>query len=369
MGRLRMSTRKKQKTRGASSSSAPPPVNIEEEPAAPVHQRQRRIDGSRAPPPLELAREIFNFLEGSYESRQYATFSQWPVELQGYIPLAEYEDWGWFDSQRAYCERAGIWELVAFHEPILPHVAREFYTTLAISIYSSTSERDAIQFRLGGRPFKISVDQFGVAMGFYTQSQMDREDLVKLAVMEKKDIPDRKAFWREILVDPRGYNPGRSKAMTMIKPMLRLLHLLFRRAITTRRTGNTRGVVSTKDLWIFYYLEKEKKVHQVELLVQSFRHWIDSGTVTFMYGAGYISRLVSNLGVRGIFGDNPMIALSFPITVGKLAAHRVRNLLDEKCDPGEVAGDREEEFPTPDADVLCAAMENMQLTQGDILDT
>ncbi|CAN0826834.1 hypothetical protein LINGRAPRIM_LOCUS2399, partial [Linum grandiflorum] len=36
-----MSTRKKQKTRGATSSSAPPPVNVEEEPAVPVHQRPR----------------------------------------------------------------------------------------------------------------------------------------------------------------------------------------------------------------------------------------------------------------------------------------------------------------------------------------
>ncbi|CAN0843267.1 hypothetical protein LINGRAPRIM_LOCUS219, partial [Linum grandiflorum] len=51
----KMSTRKKQKTRGVSSSSAPPPVNIEEEPAVPVHQRQRVIDGARAPPPPDLA--------------------------------------------------------------------------------------------------------------------------------------------------------------------------------------------------------------------------------------------------------------------------------------------------------------------------
>ncbi|CAN0916243.1 hypothetical protein LINGRAHAP2_LOCUS29611 [Linum grandiflorum] len=344
-----MSTRKKQNTRGASSSSAPPPVNIEEEPAVPVHQRQRVIDGARAPPPPELARQIFNFPEGSCESRQYATFSQWPVEPQGYIPLAEYEDWGWFDSLRAYCERAGIWELVALHEPILPHVAREFYSTLAISSYSSTSERDAIRFRLGGKPFRFSVDQFGVAMGFYTQSQMDRGDLVKLAVMGKKDVPDRKAFWRQISADPKDYNPVRSKAMKMINPKLRLLHLLFRRAITARKTSGSGGVVSNKDLWIFYCLEKEQKVHQGELLVHSFRHWLDSGSITTIYGGGYISRLVCNLGVRGIFGDNPMIAPSYPITVGKLTAHGVRNLLDEECDPGEIAGDqrRSSQHPMP----------------------
>ncbi|CAN0846838.1 hypothetical protein LINGRAHAP2_LOCUS4646, partial [Linum grandiflorum] len=63
-----MSTRKKQRTKGASSSSAPPPVNIEEEPDVPVHQRQRVIDGARAPPPPDLARQIFNFPEGSNES-------------------------------------------------------------------------------------------------------------------------------------------------------------------------------------------------------------------------------------------------------------------------------------------------------------
>ncbi|CAN0898628.1 hypothetical protein LINGRAHAP2_LOCUS19815, partial [Linum grandiflorum] len=255
------------------------------------------------------------------------------------------------------------------HEPILPHAAREFYSTIAISSYSSTTERDAIRFRLGGKPFRFSVDQFGVAMGFYTQSQMDRGDLVKLEVMGKKDVPDRKAFWRQISADPKNYNPVCSKARKMIKPKLGLLHLLFRRAITARKVGGSGGVVSNKDLWIFYCLEKEQKVHQGELLVQSFRHWLDSGSITTIYGGGYISRLVRNLGVRGIFGDNPMIAPSYPITVGKLTGHGVRNLLDEECDPGEIAGDREEEFPAPDANTLCAAMGSMQLSQGDIMNT
>ncbi|CAN0882037.1 hypothetical protein LINGRAHAP2_LOCUS14577, partial [Linum grandiflorum] len=83
------------------------------------------------------------------------------MALHGYIPLAEYLD-----------------------------RAREFYTTLVISDYSSTSEQDAVRFRLGGRTFRFSVDQFGVAMGFYTQIQVDRGDLVKLVIMEKKDVPN-----------------------------------------------------------------------------------------------------------------------------------------------------------------------------------
>ncbi|CAN0859478.1 hypothetical protein LINGRAHAP2_LOCUS7668 [Linum grandiflorum] len=188
-----MSSRKKQKTKGASSSTPPatirsnPPrnvapthdpnaaiaVNTDDELAPAAHQRHHNIlDEAGALPPPELARQIFDFPEGSYESRQYVVFSQWPVALQGYIPLVEYEDRGCYDGLRAYCERAGMWELMALDEPLLSHASGEFYSTLVINDYTSTSEQDAICFRLGGRPFRFSVDQFGVAMGFYTQGRL-----------------------------------------------------------------------------------------------------------------------------------------------------------------------------------------------------
>ncbi|CAN1760276.1 hypothetical protein LINPERHAP1_LOCUS7470 [Linum perenne] len=58
-------------------------------------------------------------------------------------------------------------------------------------------DNKAIRFRLGGEEKKLTLDQFGIALGFYTREELDESpDLVVYTGAESTTMVD--AFWHEI---------------------------------------------------------------------------------------------------------------------------------------------------------------------------
>ncbi|CAN0913319.1 hypothetical protein LINGRAHAP2_LOCUS27850, partial [Linum grandiflorum] len=345
---------------------APPPSR----PSAAKRPRQTDKSTLRkafCPPPHDMAERLFTFSDEDPAKERYYRLRSWPAFQQGYLDSQGFEDVHWLEPIREYCDRAGIWELVKVDGVVLPHATREFFSTLMIKPYATTSQLDAITFKLGGHPFHFSINDFGVALGIYTKEQLERGQLLGLATIDRHRITDQTAFWWEISTSREVYDASKSRASTMKKPMLRLLHLWARRSINGRRQESSGTVVNTRDLWLFHCLEKGIKVHLGDLVATLFRRVLEPTSSDILLGGAYVTRLVHNLGVFAAFGDPPSSLPGYPITVEGLISHGVSDLLDVECGArGDTSTDPTENFPRPTLDALTATVGNLQMVQGDL---
>ncbi|CAN0921454.1 hypothetical protein LINGRAHAP2_LOCUS32604, partial [Linum grandiflorum] len=136
-------------------SCAPPPAR----PSAPKHRRQMdksTLRKSFCPPPQDMAERLFTFSDEDPAKERYYRLRSWPAFQQGYLDRQGFEDVHWLEPLREYCDRAGIWELMKVDGVVIPHATREFFSTLTIRPYVTSSQLDAISFKLGGRPFHFS---------------------------------------------------------------------------------------------------------------------------------------------------------------------------------------------------------------------
>ncbi|CAN1240720.1 hypothetical protein LINGRAPRIM_LOCUS2832 [Linum grandiflorum] len=160
--------------------------------------------------------------------------------------------------------------------------------------------------------------------------------------MEKQPIrPSNKEFWKTISIHGSTYSARNTKAREMNKPLLRLLHLLFRRSITARKQSSNAGVVNNTYMWIFYCLQEGLKIHLGDLLVGFFRRVLKmNGQVLF--GGSYVARLVRHLdGALTGFGQDSLFQKGFAITTKALAAHEVLDLLTDRVGKGPAVVENE----------------------------
>ena len=97
--------------------------------------------------------------------------------------------------------------------------------------------------------------------------------------MERKLVPNPREFWEDIAWDNARYSARSLKAKRIKIPRMRLLHLLFHRAITARKQSSIGGVVNSTDLWLFYCLKNRVKVHVGDLVVGLIRHILEQREV------------------------------------------------------------------------------------------
>ncbi|CAN0919929.1 hypothetical protein LINGRAPRIM_LOCUS2810 [Linum grandiflorum] len=116
------------------------------------------------------------------------------------------------------------------------------------------------------------------------RGQFERGELLDLATIDRHMIIDPTAFWWEIFTSREVYGASRSRASTMKKPMLRLLHLWACRSINGRRQESSGTVVNKRDLWLFHYLKKKIKVHLGDLVATLFRRVIGPTSLDILLG-------------------------------------------------------------------------------------
>ncbi|CAN1239834.1 hypothetical protein LINGRAPRIM_LOCUS2500 [Linum grandiflorum] len=188
--------------------------------------------------------------------------------------------------------------------------------------------------------------------------------------MEKQPVrPSNKEFWKTIYIHGSTYLARNTKAREMNMPLLRLLHLLFRRSITARKQSNNAEVVKNTDMWIFYCLHEGLKIRLGDLLVGFFRRVLKmSGQVLF--GGSYVARLVRRLdGALPVFGQDPLFQKGFAVTTRALAAHEVPDLLADRVGKGPaVVENKGANFPPETIETFAADLGHLQMSVSDVLD-
>ncbi|KAH1129652.1 hypothetical protein J1N35_001030, partial [Gossypium stocksii] len=142
-------------------------------------------------------------------------------------------------------------------EPTYLELTLELCSTFHLQVTTSPNGPGTIQFRLGGLVRRMSIPEFGIALGLYTDEFIVDEDF--------PDLPCRIHIspvkcWQALV--PRGaiYNPSRAKATTLA-PSMRYIHAMLAYTLTGRCESTS--VVSTHDayfLWSMPFNTKQSDI-------------------------------------------------------------------------------------------------------------
>ncbi|KAK5793986.1 hypothetical protein PVK06_035174 [Gossypium arboreum] len=142
-------------------------------------------------------------------------------------------------------------------EPTYLELTLELCSTFHLQVVmTNNDDLDTIHFRLGSLVRAMSVLEFGVVLGLYTDEFMEEKDMNALP----RNINISPFLcWKALALLSSTYNPSRSKALAL-PPSLRYLHATLVHTLTERREST--DVVNTYDP---YYLWCMANAHVTDL--------------------------------------------------------------------------------------------------------
>ncbi|KAK5772887.1 hypothetical protein PVK06_049189 [Gossypium arboreum] len=176
------------------------------------------------------------------------------------ITTGRYIDWAALDQvQLADAIHAllstDLWErFFAITKPTYLELTLELCSTFHLQVVMmNNDDPGTIHFRLGGLVRAMSVPEFGVALGLYTDDFMEEEDMNTLP----RNIHISPSLcWKALAPLSSTYDPSRSKA-SALPPSLRYLHAILVYTLNGRREST--GFVNTHDA---YYIWCMANVHE-----------------------------------------------------------------------------------------------------------
>ncbi|KAD1995852.1 hypothetical protein E3N88_42058 [Mikania micrantha] len=168
----------------------------------------------------------------------------------------------------------------------------EFLSTLQYDAGSLT-DPGAVSFVLGRHPHTMSVAQFAVAFGLYTQEQVTAPEFesylrgtARVARPGFAADDDVAAFWREISTQP---HTDRKLASQIRDPFLRYLHRILGSTLICRHSGKDK--VSAMDLFCLYCLHGRHPANLAALLLTSLARPRRGGSTARLDMGPYIGHL------------------------------------------------------------------------------
>ncbi|KAK5839776.1 hypothetical protein PVK06_008615 [Gossypium arboreum] len=156
---------------------------------------------------------------------------------------------------------------------------------------TTNDDLGTIKFRLGDLVSAMSVPEFGVALGLYTDEFMEDEDMNALP----RNIHISPSLcWKTLAPLSSTYDPSCSKA-SALAPSLRYLHAILAHTLIRRREST--GVVNTHDA---YYLWCMANAHVTDLayfIAFAIRHQTERHRKGVISISPYVTRLARHFGL------------------------------------------------------------------------
>ncbi|PPS01177.1 hypothetical protein GOBAR_AA19486 [Gossypium barbadense] len=147
------------------------------------------------------------------------------------------------DSVRALLATAPCDRFFDIIEPTYLEFTLELCSTFQLqTVMTVYDDLGTIQFRFGGLVRQLSVPEFGVALGLYTENFMEADNFPHL---HRHIHYALFSCWAALIPTTSIYDPSRSKA-SALSPALRYLHALLAHTLTGRREST--GVTSSPSL-------------------------------------------------------------------------------------------------------------------------
>ncbi|PPS19453.1 hypothetical protein GOBAR_AA01112 [Gossypium barbadense] len=136
-------------------------------------------------------------------------------------------------------------------------------------VMTNNDDPGTIHFRLGSLVHSMSVPEFGVALGLYTDEFMEEEDMNALP----RNIHISPSLcWKALAPLSSNYDPSRSKA-SALPPSLRYLYAILAHTLTRRREST--GVVNTHDAYYLWCMANARMTDLTYFIAFAICHQIE----------------------------------------------------------------------------------------------
>ncbi|KAF5808039.1 hypothetical protein HanXRQr2_Chr04g0140881 [Helianthus annuus] len=182
-------------------------------------------------------------------------------------------------------------------EDSYPELTYEFCSTFTYAPHPADYVEDPlfpvheVTFRLAGQQFEMSVREFAVHTGLYTEPELDT-DLYTQAVtmMDRQTLI---SFWRAISRVPFG--KSWQKATTIVDPLYRYLHQVIASTIVPR--GSSKEKVNLSDLFFLYCLLRRQLCDLAASLAEYFATAYHRQLRGFLHTGSFITAIARSLGI------------------------------------------------------------------------
>ncbi|KAJ0495393.1 hypothetical protein HanIR_Chr12g0608291 [Helianthus annuus] len=182
-------------------------------------------------------------------------------------------------------------------EDSYPELTVEFLSTFTYAPHPADYVEDPafpvheVTFRLAGQEFEMSVREFAVHTGLYTEPELDT-DLYTQAVtmMDRQTLI---SFWRAISRAPFG--KSWQKATTIRDPLYRYLHHVIASTIVSR--GSSKEKVNLSDLFFLYCLLRRQPCDLAASLADYFSTAYHRQLRGFLHTGSFITAIARSLGI------------------------------------------------------------------------
>ncbi|MFS7941809.1 hypothetical protein Hanom_Chr06g00480751 [Helianthus anomalus] len=182
-------------------------------------------------------------------------------------------------------------------EDSYPELTVEFCSTFTYAPHSVDYVEDPlfpvyeVTFRLAGQQFEMSVREFAVHTGLYTEPELDT-DLYTQAVtmMDRQTLI---SFWRAISRVPFG--KSWQKATTIRDPLYRYLHQVIASTIVPR--GSSKEKVNLSDHFFLYCLLRGQPCDLAASLAEYFATAYHRQLRGFLHTGSFITAIARSLGI------------------------------------------------------------------------
>ncbi|KAF5814804.1 hypothetical protein HanXRQr2_Chr03g0115241 [Helianthus annuus] len=207
-------------------------------------------------------------------------------------------------------------------EDSYPELTIEFLSTFTYAPHPADYMEDPnfpvheVTFRLAGQEFQMSVREFAVVTGLYTEPELDT-DLYTQAVtmMDRQTLI---SFWRAISRAPFG--KSWQKATTIRDPLYRYLHHVIASTIVPR--GSSKEKVNLSDLFFLYCLLRRQPCDLAVSLADYFSTAYHRQLRGQLHTGSYITAIARSLGI--VPEHDPL--LSDPVPTSRLGRASVSSM-------------------------------------------
>ncbi|PPS12718.1 hypothetical protein GOBAR_AA07916 [Gossypium barbadense] len=170
-----------------------------------------------------------------------------PLGVDRYIDWTTLEQVQLVDDVRALLT-TDPWEVFfAIIEPTFLERTLELCLTFHVQdVITNFDDPGTVQFRLGSLVYQLSVPEFSIALGLYTEEFMEDNELNTL---HRHIYYSPSKCWRALVPNSASYDPNRSKA-SALSPSLRYLHVILAHTLTAQQEST--GIVNTHDAYFLW---------------------------------------------------------------------------------------------------------------------
>ncbi|KAL8232265.1 hypothetical protein R6Q57_002043, partial [Mikania cordata] len=192
-------------------------------------------------------------------------------------------------------------------------ITYEFFCTFRFLHPQTSGPRQhpgQVQFRLGDELHRMTLPEFGVLLGLYTEEEIDT-DLYRLARHE--DFDDVIASWWPQISDSPWF--GKARVSTMRDPLHRYIHRVLAYTIVGR--NQSQEWCTQTDLFYLHSILSPASSNLACCMADTFASYESKRPGGYIYMGGYVTHLAQRLGVFDADVEASMTARYRPERVGR----------------------------------------------------